>query len=194
MKRSLIITLIFCLFSTTVMGKNLNVYYISHSTATNERALVKALEIARPSEYSEDAVFYLTNSDRPVISYWGIPGEGESFQTIIDEIERRSSHEVYPYVDMEKLLEIFTYIEEVRGEYEYVILNFYIDSIFWDYYKETVIAKLYHALELADRPDFLNMNIFFTEGDDPEVDEKYPFGQKYQCVGYEFMPLTLFEN
>lgn len=176
------------------MAKGLNVYYISHSTTTNERALVNSLELLRPSEYSDDAVFYLTNSDLPIISYWGISGNGESFQTIIDDIERRSSHEVYPYVDMNKLLEIFTYIETVRDEYEYVTLNFYIDSIFWDFYRESVIAKLYHALELADRPDFLHMNIFFTEGDEPEVDEKNPFGQKYQCIGYEFMSLTLFEN
>ena len=194
MKRSLIFILLFCLLSSSVMAKGLNVYYISHSTTTNERALVNSLELLRPSEYSDDAVFYLTNSDLPIISYWGISGNGESFQTIIDDIERRSSHEVYPYVDMNKLLEIFTYIETVRDEYEYVTLNFYIDSIFWDFYRESVIAKLYHALELADRPDFLHMNIFFTEGDEPEVDEKNPFGQKYQCIGYEFMSLTLFEN
>ena len=176
------------------MGRGLNIYYITHSTTTNERALIKSLELVRPSEYSDDAIFYLTNSDKPMISYNGFPGEGVLFQNIIDDIERCSSHDVYAYVDIEKLMEIFTSVEQLRGEYEYVTLNFYIDSIFWDFYRESVIAKLYHVLELADRPDFLYMNIFFTEGDVPDVDEKYPFGQKYQCVGYEFMPLTLFEN
>lgn len=194
MKKNILLTCVLLFLSSTLMGRGLNIYYITHSTTTNERALIKSLELVRPSEYSDDAIFYLTNSDKPMISYNGFPGEGVPFQNIIDDIERCSSHDVYAYVDIEKLMEIFTSVEKLRGDYDYVTLNFYIDSIFWDFYRESVIAKLYHVLELADRPDFLYMSIFFTEGDTPEVDAKYPFGQKYQCVGYEFMPLTLFEN
>ena len=194
MKKILLLVCVSLFLPTILMARGLNIYFISHSHTTNERALVKALELVRPSEYSDDAIFYLTNSEKPIISYSGFPGEGVPYQKVIDDIERCSSHDVYPHVDIEKLMEIFTSVEKLRGEYEFVTLNFYIDSIFWDFYRVSVIAKLYHVLELADRPEFLDMNIFFTEGDTPEVDQKYPFGQKYQCEGYTFMPLTLFDN
>lgn len=175
-------------------SRKLNIYYVSHSVATNERALIHNLQLVEPDGDSESAIFYLTNSSRPVIAFYNFPVEGSSLSAILDEIDEKSSHEVYPDVDMEKLLEIFTLVENDRNKYDTVTLNYYIDSIFWEFYKESIIARLYHALELHDRPDFLDMNIYFTQGDTPQFDEKYPFGKKYQCTGYRFTPLTLFEN
>ena len=117
-------------------AKTLSIYYISHSVATNEKALIKALHMAKPVSQSESAIFYMANSDKPLISYInynGVEKDG-GLATIYDEIEDKSTHEVYPNVDLDKLCEIFSVIENERDKYEYVTLNFYIDSIFWKWF------------------------------------------------------------
>lgn len=173
--------------------KVLSIYYISHSTTTNEKALLNSLELAKPMDGSESAVFYLANSERPYIVYVNLPFTGDSFEDIKNEINTKSSHEVYPEVDCEKLCEVFDNIDKVRADYGVVNLNYYIDSMFWEFYRLPVIAKMYYVLDLADNPDYLTMNIYFTEGDVPEIDEKDPFGAYDLCEGYVFLPLTLYE-
>ena len=71
--------------------------------------------------------------------------------------------------------------------------NYYIDSMFWEFYRESVIAKMYYVLGLAENPDYLAMNIYFTEGDTPQIDEAQPFGPNNLCRGYELLPLILYE-
>ena len=43
----------------SAQDKVLSIYYISHSPATNEKALLSALNIAQPLDKSESAIFYL---------------------------------------------------------------------------------------------------------------------------------------
>ena len=177
----------------SAQDKVLSIYYISHSTATNEKALLNSLELAKPLDDSESAVFYLSNSDRPYIVYMNLPFEGNSFEDIIREINTKSSHEVYADVDCKKLCEIFDNVDKVKNQFGTVTLNYYIDSMFWEFYSQRIIAKMYYILDLYDNPDYLTMNIYFTEGDEPIVDEDAPFGPNNLCDGFTFLPLTLFE-
>lgn len=170
----------------------LSIYYISHSTATNEKALLANLELAKPLNDSEVAIFYLANSDRPYIAYVNLPFEGDTFDDIINDINSKSSHEVYADVDCQKLCEIFDNIDEVESRFDMILLNYYIDSMFWEFYRQSIIAKMYYVLDLANNDDIL-MNIYFTEGDEPIIDENEPFGPNNLCAGYTFLPLTLYE-
>lgn len=170
----------------------LSIYYISHSTATNEKALLANLELAKPLNDSEVAIFYLVNSDRPYIAYVNLPFEGDTFDDIINDINSKSSHEVYADVDCQKLCEIFDNIDKVESRFDMILLNYYIDSMFWEFYRQSIIAKMYYVLDLANNDDIL-MNIYFTEGDEPIIDENEPFGPNNLCAGYTFLPLTLYE-
>ena len=170
----------------------LSIYYISHSTATNEKALLANLELAKPLNDSEVAIFYLVNSDRPYIAYVNLPFEGDTFDDIINDINSKSSHEVYADVDCQKLCEIFDNIDKVENRFDMILLNYYIDSMFWEFYRQSIIAKMYYVLDLANNDDIL-MNIYFTEGDEPIIDENEPFGPNNLCAGYTFLPLTLYE-
>ncbi len=170
----------------------LSIYYISHSTATNEKALLANLELAKPLNDSEVAIFYLANSDRPYIAYVNLPFEGDTFDDIINDINSKSSHEVYADVDCQKLCEIFDNIDKVESRFDMILLNYYIDSMFWEFYRQSIIAKMYYVLDLANNDDIL-MNIYFTEGDEPIIDENEPFGPNNLCAGYTFLPLTLYE-
>lgn len=171
----------------------LSIYYISHSSATNERALLSSLELARPLDGSEAAVFYLSNSDRPYTAYVNLPFEGQSLDDIIMEINTKSSHEVYADVDCRKLCEIFDNIDGIQDRFSMIILNYYIDSIFWEFYNQSIIAKMYYVLSMAENQDRITMNIYFTEGDEPVIDEDEPFGPNNLCEGYTLLPLTLYE-
>lgn len=194
MKHILIFTVLFILsLQLPAQDKVLSIYYISHSTTTNEKALLNALELARPMSDSESAIFYLANSERPFIVYVNLPFEGDSFDDIISEINTKSSHGVYPDVDCRKLCDIFDNVDKVRDSFDFVNLNYYIDSMFWEFFRQTVIAKMYYILDLAENPDYLTMSIYFTEGDMPEIDTEEPFGSYNLCEGYEILPLTLYE-
>lgn len=193
LRHFLILSLLVIPFGLSGQQRALSIYYISHSTSTNERALLSALELARPVDDSEAAIFYLSNSDRPYVAYLNLPFEGNSFDDIIMEINTKSSHEVYPDTDCMKLCEVFDNVDKVRDEFDVVVLNYYIDSMFWEFYSERIIAKMYYVLDLAENPDYLSMNIYFTEGDMPVIDEDEPFGPNNLCEGYEMLPLTLYE-
>ena len=184
---------VFCCLGLLAQDRVLSIYYISHSASMNERALLNALNLARPIDSSESAIFYLSNSDRPFVSYVNMPFKGDSFDDIIREINTKSNHETYPEVDCNKLYAVFDNVDKVREDYDAVILNYYIDSMFWEFYRQSVIAKMYYVLDLAENQDYLTMNIYFTEGDMPEIDDKYPFGAENLCDGYELLPLTLYE-
>lgn len=177
----------------SAQDKVLSIYYISHSPATNEKALLSALNIAQPLDKSESAIFYLANSERPLVSYVNLPFDGVSVDEIIMELNTKSSHEVYPEIDCRRLCEIFDNVDSVRDEFAVVNLNYYIDSMFWEFYRESVIAKMYYVLDLAENPGYLTMNIYFTEGDTPQIDESEPFGPNNLCMGYELLPLILYE-
>lgn len=194
MKRCIVI-MVFSVFCACLhaQDKILSIYYISHSSATNEKALLGALNLARPIDESESAIFYLANSERPYIVYVNLPFEGDSYDDIINEINTKSSHEVYAEVDCRKLCEVFDNVDTVREEFGIVSLNYYIDSMFWEFYRESVIAKMYYVLGLAENPDYLTMNIYFTEGDEPQIDESRPFGPNNLCENYELLPLILYE-
>ena len=108
-------------------AKTLSIYYISHSVATNEKALIKALHMAKPVSQSESAIFYMANSEKPLISYInynGVEKDG-GLATIYDEIEDKSTHEVYPNVDLDKLCEIFSVIEndKILGKVREIVYN-----------------------------------------------------------------------
>lgn len=171
----------------------LSIYYISHSTFTNERALINSLELVKPLDESESAVFYLSNSEKPYIAYINLPFEGNTFDDIIRELNTKSTHEVYADVDCKKLCEVFDNIDQVRNEFSMVVLNYYIDSMFWEFYSQSVIAKMYYVLDMAENQDWLTMNIYFTEGDEPVIDEEEPFGPNNLCDGYTLLPLILYE-
>lgn len=171
----------------------LSIYYISHSTFTNERALINSLELVRPLDESESAVFYLSNSERPYIAYINLPFEADTFDDIIRELNTKSTHEVYADVDCKKLCEIFDNIDQVRNEFSMVVLNYYIDSMFWEFYNQSIIAKMYYVLDMVENQDWLTMNIYFTEGDEPVIDEEEPFGPNNLCDGYTLLPLILYE-
>ncbi len=189
-----IVLAVFMLMSLELGAQDgvLSVYYISHSQATNEKALLSALNLAKPMDESESAVFYLANSDRPYIAYVNLPFQGDSFDDIIAEINTKSSHEVYADVDCRKLCEVFDNIDTVQDRFQTIVFNYYIDSMFWDFYRQSVIAKMYYVLDMAGS-DRMVMNIYFTEGDEPEIDEKQPFGPGNLCRGYELLPLILYE-
>ena len=177
----------------SAQDRALSIYYISHSQATNEKALLSALNLAQPLDESEAAVFYLANSERPLIAYVNLPFEGATFDEIIMELNTKSSHEVYPEVDCDRLCEVFDNVDTVRDEFAFVNFNYYIDSMFWEFYRESVIAKMYYVLNLADDPEYAAMSIYFTEGDIPHIDESRPFGPNNLCAGYELLPLILYE-
>ena len=171
----------------------LSIYYISHSTFTNERALINSLELVRPLDESESAVFYLSNSERPYIAYINLPFEADTFDDIIRELNTKSTHEVYADVDCKKLCEIFDNIDQVRNEFSMVVLNYYIDSMFWEFYNQSIIAKMYYVLDMVEKQDWITINIYFTEGDEPVIDEEEPFGPNNLCDGYTLLPLILYE-
>ena len=129
----------------SAQDKVLSIYYISHSPATNEKALLSALNIAQPLDKSESAIFYLANSERPLVSYVNLPFDGVPVDEIIMELNTKSSHEVYPEIDCRRLCEIFDNVDSVRDEFAVVNLNYYIDSMFWEFYRESVIAKMYYV-------------------------------------------------
>ena len=52
---------------------------------------------------------------------------------------------------------------------------------------------LLYVLDMAENQDRITMNIYFTEGDEPVIDEDEPFGPNNLCDGYTLLPLTLYE-
>ena len=195
MLRNSLVILLSVLLASGIYAQErvVSIYYISHSAFTNERALLNSLELARPLDSTEAAVFYLSNSDRPYTVYCNLPFEGASFEDIIRELNTKSSHEVYADVDCQRLCEIFNNIDSLEDEFSMIILNYYIDSMFWEFYNQTVIAKMYYVLDMAENQDRITMNIYFTEGDEPVIDEDEPFGPNNLCDGYTLLPLTLYE-
>lgn len=201
--KKIVLTLVLSLFGAVIfaqeLNKKLNFIYIAHDHSTPVDKLCDRLsDLYQTAKYEKDiaVIFYLPNSDEPKVVKMNLPGENpDDFPDILGELIQKSSHEVFPEVDIEKIPSIFneTDFVDAFGNPQFASFNitYYINPTFWMLgYNESIIAKLYFTLELDKLPkSYFKMQIWHSKDDGLIVDEKQPFGTKNLCSGFNFLLL-----
>lgn len=170
--------------------KDLTIVYIAHTTDIPLARLTSLLEERYRGgvQFSNDVIFYLSNGTEPLIVKINTAEENKlDFEPmIIDELWAKRSHDIDPYTDVTKLIEIVNdndFVSE-SGELKYlsVTFDFFISEEFWTMkYNESIIAKLYFALDLnkikKDNPD-LFFNVYRPSEVELIYENNMPFGLK----------------
>ena len=170
--------------------KDLTIVYIAHTTDIPLARLTGLLEERYRGgvQFSNDVIFYLSNGTEPLIVKINTAEENKlDFEPmIIDELWAKRSHDIDPYPDVAKLIEIVNENDFVSesGELKYlsVTFDFFISEEFWTMkYNESIIAKLYFALDVnnikQENPD-LFFNVYRPSEVELIYDNGKPFGLK----------------
>ncbi|MBQ3147892.1 MAG: hypothetical protein IJB87_00850 [Alistipes sp.] len=202
-----IFVLLFCLFvcgyvnAQTNLNKDLTFVYISHDENTPTQALISRLKeiYTDAMNYPEDraAIFYLTNGDNPIVVKMNVKNSNpKDFESLVEDLQSKRAHDVFPETDCEKILEVFAENDLVdeKGEplFRSVEWNYYVNSTFWKLNNnEYVIAALYWALEMEKmiESQYLQIRILHGEVDPLPVNKDFPFGTKGFCRKMPFLPL-----
>lgn len=200
--------MIFCLFvAMPVCAQNaseqeLSFVYITHDENTDTQALV-----ARLTEQFKDtinypdmraAIFYLTNGSQPIVVKVNLEGDNrKDFNEILYSLQNRRSHDVSPFDDLFRIVEIFNendiITDDGRKIYRSVDWSYYINSSFWQLKNnENVIAKLFFVMDMDQliQSNYMSLNFYYGERSDAiRYDVRSPFGSKNICRSIEFMPL-----
>lgn len=196
MKRFLLIIIVSCIAHLAV-AQELRFVYIAHDLETATDKLVKELNgLQRATRDGMPTIFYLSNSDNPIIAYFNIDAkqDGDIYREIMGELQERSFHNTSAIVDRDTIVSIFKNLKIESGVYSNVVWKFYITQNYWNLYNEDIIASSYFILNIAEwkQPAFL-LQIYFSGNDAMQVDEQYPFGLLNLCPtlnhNYELLSL-----
>ena len=109
MKRFLLIIIVSCIAHLAV-AQELRFVYIAHDLETATDKLVKELNgLQRATRDGMPTIFYLSNSDNPIIAYFNIDGkqDGDIYREIMGELQERSFHNTSAIVDRDTIVSIF---------------------------------------------------------------------------------------
>ena len=169
--------------------RELQIHYIAHDHF-NESVLkiVDNIFQINASDPNKHVYLYLANAESPFILKCDKDKQNE-FDEFRYAINSQLKHNVWPEVDIQKILELLEdddFIDEDGApRYDFFSLNFYTSPSFWSYnYNETLIARLFWDLELSGMTDFV-MNIYHPENDGVQYDENHLFGPKKLMGDYK---------
>lgn len=196
MKRFLMLFLVSGL-TLVAIAQELRFVYIAHDLETATDKLVRELNgLQRATRDGVPTIFYLSNSDSPIIAYFNINDRHDSdiYREIMGELQERSFHNTSAVVDRDNIVSILRDLNIEKGAYSSLVWKFYITQNYWDLYNEDVLASSYFILNIAEwkQPSFL-LQIYFSGSEAMRVDEKYPFGLLNLCPNlnnnYELLTL-----
>ena len=196
MKRFLMLFLVSGL-TLVAIAQELRFVYIAHDLETATDKLVRELNgLQRATRDGVPTIFYLSNSDSPIIAYFNINDrqDGDIYREIMGELQERSFHNTSAVVDRDNIVSILRDLNIEKGAYSSLVWKFYITQNYWDLYNEDVLASSYFILNIAEwkQPSFL-LQIYFSGSEAMRIDEKYPFGLLNLCPdlndNYELLTL-----
>lgn len=203
MKR--IVAAIFLLFASVVLKaqpeKDLSFIYIAHDENTPTSVLIDNLKVyyddARNDPEGRAVIFYLPNGNYPIIVRMNTGEDNEEdFALIVEDIQKKRSHDVEREVDLQMIQEIFkdTDIYDRRGNrlYNSVEWIYYVNSTFWELGNhENIIASLFWIMDMQKSIEegYMKVVILYSEDDPIPYDETLPFGNKALCRSVNFIPL-----
>lgn len=180
--------------------KTFEFYYIAHDYSTKVNDICSMLEekYEMALEFSDCAmVFYLPDRENPKIVRMNVPGDNRAeFEELISEFRARYTHEIYAYVDLEQIVEIFN-DSEIIGEdgkplVQSIRMAWFVNPSFWAMnYNESLIASLYFILDLEKYKDYVTIDIWNSSDENIIVDRQTPFGLKNLMGNYPFHLLIL---
>lgn len=195
MKKLVFLMVAICL-QQILRGQNqeLVINYIAHDHY-NEAILNAVDDIFNTDAFNNNrsTYLYLANAENPLILKCDRNHQKE-FEDFRYAINSQLKHNVWPDVDIQRLLELLRQddflAESGEARYSFFTLNFYITPSFWSYnYNESLIARLFWDLELPSKTDFL-VNIYHPENDGFQYDKDHMFGPKKLNGNYEVYLLT----
>lgn len=198
MKRLISLILVLIPFMASAQSQSLEFFYISHDRMTPVNDLcVRLTDVYNDAlKYDDYAViFYLPNGDTPLVVKVNLEGDNRGdFNKIIGELQSRLAHDIYTYVDLNVITDIFNthdfITESGDPRFNSVLFCWYVNTDFWALgYNESLIAKLYFCLDLDKYHEsgYITTEIWHAEGDGLEkfIDKQYPFGPKNLYRSFE---------
>lgn len=203
MKRSLIVIVALLAFLSlrAQTNKDLTFVYIAHDENTNILSLIDQLKTlydeARNAPESHAVIFYLPNGNYPITVRVNTAGDNQDdFALIVEDIQKKRSHDVEREVDLKKIQDIFneTDIIDSHGgrKYSHVEWIYYVNSTFWELgNNENIISSLFWIMDMEKyvKDGYLGVFIYYGEDDPIPYDETLPFGNKALCRSVNFIPM-----
>lgn len=185
MKRLLFI---FAIVLTTILqtrAGGYKVYYIAHNSLERVSSLVDRLisEYDRATESGWEAIFYLTNRQKPIIA---TTADGrDSFNELISKLQLSSELELDFDYDNDAIIDLldkhpFTdNLGKILPEYDYIDFTFYVNSDFWSNEGyEDLIGSLFYVLD-CENNNQVQFAVYRRDEDIIQIDnEKRPLGPK----------------
>lgn len=197
MKRIFIILVLMLLpLFASAQTKSLEFYYIAHDRTTIVSELCSRLEQVYEAALSYDdyaVIFYLPNFDKPITVKVNLPGDNRNdFSEIISELRIKSSHEAYPEVDYETIINLINENDFIDQEgnptYTSFLFCWYVTPEFWRFnYNEELIASVYFTCEFDKYPGYVENQVWHAADDGLVLNSRLPFGSKNLCAGMNFM-------
>lgn len=188
-KLFLILALGFSFVALRAQERELEINYFAHDHF-NESILNALDNLFQTNAFNKNkqTYFYLANAESPLILKVDRDKQNE-FEEFRYAINSQLKHNVWPEVDIQKILELLQEDDFINdfGEprYDFFTLNFYTTPSFWSYsYNETLIARLFWDLDLASKSNF-QMNIYHPENDGMQYDDNRLFGPKKLTGDYQ---------
>ena len=185
MKTKILLTILLMAACTLAQAqrKTLNFFYIAHDFSTPVETICEILEEEYQHALGYDnhkVVFYLPNEDHPFIVKVNTLDDNRSqFDNLLTELRSRYTHDTYPYVDIQNIVDIFNKNDFASDDLDYVWMRWYINPTFWTMqYNESLFAKLFFILELENYQDKVSIELWHSEDDGLRVSRRYPFGMK----------------
>lgn len=183
-------------------GKDLTFVYIAHDENTSTSALTDRLKTlyddARNDPQGKAVIFYLPNGNYPITVRVNTPGDNQAeFSTIVEDIQKKRSHDVEREVDLRMIQNIFNetdIIDDNGGrKYNHVEWIYYVNSTFWELgNNENIISSLFWIMDMEKHigDGYLGVYIYYCEETDAlPFDESLPFGNKALCRSVNFIPM-----
>lgn len=194
--------LLLCFSLKAQPDKSLSFVYIAHDGNTSTVKLIDRLkemyDDARNNPQGNAVIFYLPNGNYPITVRMNTGKDNpEDFANIVEDIQKKRSHDVEKDVDLKKIQEIFneTDIVDRYGHLKYssVTWTYYVNSTFWELgNNENIIAALYWIMDMERyiKEGYLTVDMFYCEDTDVlPFDETLPFGNKALCRSVNLIPL-----
>lgn len=170
--------------SAAAQNGELEINYIAHDHF-NESILAAVDGIYQSAAYNsgKKTYIYLANADEPVVMQClGSESGRKQYEDFRLALNSRVKHNIWPEVDIKGITDLLKDDDFINDDgtkrYDFFVLNFYVTSSFWSYnYNETLIARLFWDLDLADKTD-IQVNVYYPAGDEFKYDENNPFGAK----------------
>lgn len=190
-KFALFIVLCFACNLCWAQQKELNFYYIIHSTETPVAKLCEDLRDFQKAakNWKEPTIFYLSNMSHPIIACYNVAGnvnDDERFAAIIGALQGRNYHNVDVQTDVKTITSLLeaAELENSAGTFNYSRFNWrvYLSQEFWQLkYNEKVLATVLYTMDLQNASSFVRLQIYYTGEDDFIYDENYPLGRYNVC-------------